>query len=143
MLGNNFYWDFSINFSNDMATVFTMSRSANISSTLGGSLAGIDGTQSLRRASSIRRTFTSSSAAAIKRKSVALQVKFAVVGISFSLCQFAISQIKESNFNLRLQNWLKQSNFLQEYTSVIFITSFSDFCTRCVENLVKFSATIS
>ncbi|CAH0391189.1 unnamed protein product [Bemisia tabaci] len=54
---------------NDMATVFTMSRSANISSTLGGSLAGIDGTQSLRRASSIRRTFTSSSAAAIKRKS--------------------------------------------------------------------------
>ncbi|XP_018902234.2 unconventional myosin-XVIIIa isoform X2 [Bemisia tabaci] len=66
---------------NDMATVFTMSRSANISSTLGGSLAGIDGTQSLRRASSIRRTFTSSSAAAIKRKSVALQVKFAVDGL--------------------------------------------------------------
>lgn len=39
-----------------------------------GSLVGIEGTQSLRRASSIRRTFTGG-AAAIKRKSVCLQVK--------------------------------------------------------------------
>lgn len=43
-----------------------------------GSIAGMEGTQSLRRVSSIRRTFTS---AGVKRNSVMLQVKFAVDGL--------------------------------------------------------------
>lgn len=43
-----------------------------------GSIAGMDGTQSLRRVSSIRRSFTSTG---IKRNSVMLQVKFCVDGI--------------------------------------------------------------
>lgn len=47
---------------------------------MGGSVVGIEGTQSLRRASSIRRTFTAGTAA-IKRKSVCLQVKFTVDGL--------------------------------------------------------------
>lgn len=38
-----------------------------------GSLIGVEGSQSLRRASSIRRTFTGT--AAMKRKSICLQVK--------------------------------------------------------------------
>lgn len=47
---------------------------------MGGSVVGIEGNQSLRRASSIRRTFTAGTAA-IKRKSVCLQVKFTVDGL--------------------------------------------------------------
>lgn len=43
-----------------------------------GSIAGLEGTQSLRRVSSIRRSFTS---AGVKRNSVMLQVKFTVDGI--------------------------------------------------------------
>lgn len=43
-----------------------------------GSIAGMEGTQSLRRVSSIRRSFTS---AGVKRNSVMLQVKFTVDGL--------------------------------------------------------------
>ncbi|XP_054746241.1 unconventional myosin-XVIIIa isoform X3 [Anastrepha obliqua] len=43
-----------------------------------GSIAGLEGTQSLRRVSSIRRSFTS---AGVKRNSIMLQVKFTVDGI--------------------------------------------------------------
>jgi myosin XVIII len=43
-----------------------------------GSVVGLEGTQSLRRVSSIRRSFTS---AGVKRNSVMLQVKFTVDGI--------------------------------------------------------------
>ena len=43
-----------------------------------GSIAGMDGTQSLRRVSSIRRSFTSSGG---KRNSVMLQVKFTIDGL--------------------------------------------------------------
>ena len=43
-----------------------------------GSFAGLEGTQSLRRVSSIRRSFTS---AGVKRNSIMLQVKFTVDGI--------------------------------------------------------------
>lgn len=39
-----------------------------------GSIAGLEGSQSLRRASSIRRNFT-----AIQRKNACIQVKFTVV----------------------------------------------------------------
>lgn len=48
-------------------------------SSFSGSVVGLDGSQSLRRASSIRRTFTAG--AAIKRKSVCLQTKFSVDGL--------------------------------------------------------------
>lgn len=51
--------------------------------TVSGSVVGIEGTSSLRRASSIRRTFTTGTAG-VKRKSVCLQVKFQVVCICFS-----------------------------------------------------------
>lgn len=44
-----------------------------------GSFIGSEGSQSLRRASSIRRTFTGT--AAIKRKSICLQTKFTVDGL--------------------------------------------------------------
>lgn len=43
-----------------------------------GSFAGLEGTQSLRRVSSIRRSFTT---AGVKRNSIMLQVKFTVDGI--------------------------------------------------------------
>ena len=42
-----------------------------------GSVAGMEGSHALRRASSIRRAFTSSGHAGIKRNSVALQVRLA------------------------------------------------------------------
>ncbi|KDR16277.1 Myosin-XVIIIa, partial [Zootermopsis nevadensis] len=60
--------------------LFVSVRGLGISSALGGSVVGIEGTQSLRRASSIRRTFTTGTAG-IKRKSVCLQVKFTVDGL--------------------------------------------------------------
>lgn len=49
-------------------------------SSFSGSIVGLDGTQSLRRASSIRRNFNTGTAA-IKRKSACLQTKFAVDGL--------------------------------------------------------------
>ncbi|XP_049839804.1 unconventional myosin-XVIIIa isoform X2 [Schistocerca gregaria] len=64
----------------EMSQLFVSIRGTGVSSTLGGSVVGIEGTQSLRRASSIRRTFTAG-AAGIKRKSVCLQVKFTVDGL--------------------------------------------------------------
>lgn len=70
----------------DVSKLFVSCRGAAISSTLGGSMvcsaAGLGGESggTLRRASSIRRTLNAGSAA-IKRKSVALQVKFTVDGL--------------------------------------------------------------
>jgi myosin-18 len=67
--------------------LFVSVRGLGVSSALGGSVVGIEGTQSLRRASSIRRTFTTGTAG-IKRKSVCLQVKFTVVGVNILLPAF-------------------------------------------------------
>ncbi|GLG96316.1 Myosin heavy chain, non-muscle [Gryllus bimaculatus] len=64
----------------EVGQLFMSIRGTGVSSTLGGSVVGIEGTQSLRRASSIRRTFTTGTAG-IKRKSVCLQVKFTVDGL--------------------------------------------------------------
>lgn len=70
----------------DMSKLFVSCRGAGISSTLGGSMvcssAGLGGESggTLRRASSIRRTLNAGTAA-IKRRSVALQVKFTVDGL--------------------------------------------------------------
>ncbi|XP_071790068.1 unconventional myosin-XVIIIa-like isoform X4 [Asterias amurensis] len=61
-----------------------VSLAGSLPSTMVGSVAGIEGSSSLRRASSIRRAW-SSGTAAIKRKSVCLQVKFQVDGIVDSL----------------------------------------------------------
>ena len=61
----------------DLAALFRTCRGP-LPITVSGSVAGIEGSQSLRRASSIRRTFTSGTAG-IKRKSLALQLKFQVV----------------------------------------------------------------
>jgi hypothetical protein len=69
--------------------LFVSVRGLGVSSALGGSVVGIEGTQSLRRASSIRRTFTTGTAG-IKRKSVCLQVKFTVVGFNILLSAFAL-----------------------------------------------------
>jgi len=65
----------------EMSQLFVSVRGPGVSSALGGSVVGIEGTQSLRRASSIRRTFTTGTAG-IKRKSVCLQVKFTVVSVN-------------------------------------------------------------
>ncbi|CAG9854343.1 unnamed protein product [Phyllotreta striolata] len=62
----------------DLSALFVSVRGLGPSS-FGGSVVGLDGSQSLRRASSIRRTFTG--AAGIKRKSVCLQTKFTVDGL--------------------------------------------------------------
>ncbi|CAH1113986.1 unnamed protein product [Psylliodes chrysocephalus] len=62
----------------DLSALFVTVRGLGPSS-FGGSLVGLDGSQSLRRASSIRRTFTG--AAGIKRKSVCLQTKFTIDGL--------------------------------------------------------------
>ncbi|XP_074037222.1 myosin heavy chain-like isoform X2 [Leptinotarsa decemlineata] len=63
----------------DLSKLFVTVRGLGASS-FGGSLVGLDGCQSLRRASSIRRTFTGG-AAGIKRKSVCLQTKFTIDGL--------------------------------------------------------------
>lgn len=57
--------------------LFVSARGAGVSGTLCSSMPGLEGSQSLRRASSIRRTFT-----AVKRKNICLQVKFTVVSIN-------------------------------------------------------------
>ncbi|XP_064118350.1 unconventional myosin-XVIIIa-like isoform X2 [Macrobrachium nipponense] len=62
-----------------LSRLFVFSRGP-VSNTISGSVVGIEGSQSLRRASSIRRAFTTGTAG-IKRKSVCLQVKFTVDGI--------------------------------------------------------------
>ena len=59
-------------------------RGAGVSGALSGSIHGLEGSQSLRRASSIRRTFT-----AVKRKNVCLQVKFTVVS---KILRFSINK---------------------------------------------------
>ncbi|CAG9818730.1 unnamed protein product [Phaedon cochleariae] len=63
----------------DIGKLFVTIRGLGASS-FGGSVVGLDGSQSLRRASSIRRTFTGG-AAGIKRKSVCLQTKFTIDGL--------------------------------------------------------------
>ena len=63
---------------NAMSDLFLTSRGPMTS--LSGSVAGLEGSLSLRRVSSMRRTFTSGQAG-IKRNSVALQVKFQVDGL--------------------------------------------------------------
>ncbi|XP_012280974.1 unconventional myosin-XVIIIa isoform X2 [Orussus abietinus] len=60
----------------DVSRLFVCARGAGVSGALSGSVPGLEGSQSLRRASSIRRTFT-----AVKRKNVCLQVKFTVDGL--------------------------------------------------------------
>ncbi|KAI4495079.1 hypothetical protein M0804_001280 [Polistes exclamans] len=60
----------------DVNMLFVSARGAGVSGALCGSMPGLEGSQSLRRASSIRRTFT-----AVKRKNVCLQVKFTVDGL--------------------------------------------------------------
>ena len=61
-----------------LSDLFLTSRGPMTS--LSGSVAGLEGSHSLRRMSSMRRTFTSGQAG-IKRNSVALQVKFQVDGL--------------------------------------------------------------
>ncbi|XP_076684276.1 unconventional myosin-XVIIIa isoform X3 [Andrena cerasifolii] len=60
----------------DVSVLFVSARGAGVSGTLCSSIPGLEGSQSLRRASSIRRTFT-----VVKRKNVCLQVKFTVDGL--------------------------------------------------------------
>ncbi|XP_076627599.1 unconventional myosin-XVIIIa isoform X2 [Colletes latitarsis] len=60
----------------DVSKLFISARGAGVSGTLCNSMPGLEGSQSLRRASSIRRTFS-----AVKRKNVCLQVKFTVDGL--------------------------------------------------------------
>ncbi|XP_046385320.1 unconventional myosin-XVIIIa isoform X4 [Ischnura elegans] len=65
----------------EVSRLFASVRSGPVSSVaLGGTTVGIEGSQSLRRASSIRRTLDSGTAG-IKRKSLCLQVKFQVDGL--------------------------------------------------------------
>lgn len=66
-------------FSIDISTVFSKSRGAGLTSTL----AIVDGNQSLRRMSSIRRaTFGSlGTTATLKRKLTCVQIRFGVVSI--------------------------------------------------------------
>ncbi|XP_054748901.2 unconventional myosin-XVIIIa-like [Lytechinus pictus] len=67
----------------NISRVFT-SLSGSLPSSMVGSVAGIEGSSSLRRASSIRRAWTSGTAA-IKRKSLCLQAKYQVDGIIESI----------------------------------------------------------
>ena len=57
-----------------------MKYRSGVNTTMSGSIVGVEGSQSLRRASSIRRAFTSGTAG-IKRHSAALQVKFQIDGM--------------------------------------------------------------
>lgn len=69
-------------FRDEVSRLFVCARGAGVSGALSGSIHGLEGSQSLRRASSIRRTFT-----AVKRKNVCLQVKFTVVSLRILLVQ--------------------------------------------------------
>ncbi|XP_066594077.1 unconventional myosin-XVIIIa isoform X2 [Prorops nasuta] len=60
----------------DIGKLFVSARGAGVTGALCGAVSGLEGSQSLRRASSIRRTCT-----AVKRKNVCLQVKFTVDGL--------------------------------------------------------------
>ncbi|XP_058832508.1 unconventional myosin-XVIIIa isoform X3 [Topomyia yanbarensis] len=62
----------------EISSLFTSGFTRSGGTVYFGSIVGTEGTQSLRRVSSIRRSFTS---AGIKRNSVMLQVKFTVDGI--------------------------------------------------------------
>lgn len=55
-----------------------VNSAGNLPNTMVGSVAGIQGSAALKRASSLRRAWTSGTAA-IKRKSLCLQIKFQVV----------------------------------------------------------------
>ena len=71
---------FNLSHSRDeISRLFVYARGAGVCSSLSGSVHGLEGSQSLRRVSSIRRTFT-----AVKRKNVCLQVKFTVVSFLIS-----------------------------------------------------------
>lgn len=77
MFACNIYFGFR----EEISKLFVAVRGLGPSSfNMSGSVCGIEGAQSLRRASSIRRTFTAGTAA-IKRKSICLQVKFTVDGL--------------------------------------------------------------
>ena len=66
--------------SDDVSALFGAFRSGGVATVVSGSVAGLDGSSSLRRVASMRRTYTSAAGAAgIKRKSVCLQVKFQMV----------------------------------------------------------------
>lgn len=92
---------FYLDIREDVSMLFVNARGAGVSGTLCGSMPGLEGSQSLRRASSIRRTFT-----AVKRKNICLQVKFTVVSIIIAIilvtkywvwtlirCLFKVSQL--------------------------------------------------
>ena len=70
----------SLSDSDDVSALFGAFRSGGVATVVSGSVAGLDGSSSLRRVASMRRTYTSAAGAAgIKRKSVCLQVKFQMV----------------------------------------------------------------
>lgn len=93
----------------ETSKLFVSCRGAAISSTLGGSMvcssAGLGGESggTLRRASSIRRTLNAGTAA-IKRRSVAMQVKFTVDGLIETLrrtrCKFVFCLLPQHNAGL-------------------------------------------
>lgn len=62
----------------EISKLFIGSLARGTNAVFFGSVAGIEGSQSLRRVSSIRRSFTS---AGVKRNSIMLQVKFTIDGI--------------------------------------------------------------
>ena len=70
-----------------------VNSAGSLPNTMVGSVAGIQGSAALKRASSLRRAWTSGTAA-IKRKSLCLQIKFQVVGILL----LRISAMKEMIF---------------------------------------------
>ncbi|XP_064613479.1 LOW QUALITY PROTEIN: unconventional myosin-XVIIIa-like [Liolophura sinensis] len=86
----------------ELSQLFTSVRGP-VSSTVSGSIVGIDGSSSLRRASSMRRTFTSGQAG-LKRKSVCLQVKFQMDSIIDTLrktkCHFVHCLLPQANAGL-------------------------------------------
>lgn len=68
----------------EISELFTHVRGPT--SIISGSVVGIEGSSSLRRASSIRRSYTTGTAG-LKRKSICLQVKFQVVStVLFTYC---------------------------------------------------------
>ena len=64
-------------FSKSLSELFLSCRGP-MATSVSGSVAGLEGSHTLRRASSIRRAFTAGGQAGMKRHSVAIQVKFQV-----------------------------------------------------------------
>ncbi|CAB0037940.1 unnamed protein product [Trichogramma brassicae] len=109
----------------EISRIFVYARGAGISGALSGSMHGLEGSQTLRRVSSIRRTFP-----AVKRKNIGLQVKYTVVSV-------IISNMKKTRICSIYKNEIFQDGLVETLrrTRVKFVHCFlPQHNAGCIEN---------